>query len=32
MPIGNSEKIKDNLGLEIIGVRNVADTLNAVFS
>jgi len=32
MPIGNSEKIKDNLGLEIIGVRNVADTLNAVFT
>ena len=32
MPIGNSEKIKDNLGVEIIGVRNVADSLNAVFA
>jgi DNA repair protein RadA/Sms len=32
VPIGNSEKIKNNLGLEIIGVRNVADSLNAVFS
>ena len=31
MPIGNSEKIKDNLGVEIIGARNVADSLNAVF-
>ena len=32
MPIGNSEKIKNNLGLDIIGVRNVADSLNAVFA
>jgi DNA repair protein RadA/Sms len=31
MPVGNSEKIKNNLGLEIIGVKNVADSLNAVF-
>lgn len=32
IPIGNSEKIKSNSGLEIIGVRNVEDCLEAVFS
>ena len=32
IPAGNSEKIKSNSGLDIIGVRNVEDCLEAVFS
>jgi DNA repair protein RadA/Sms len=31
IPVGNSEKIKNNFGLEITGVRNVEDCLEAVF-
>ncbi|MFZ5907557.1 MAG: DNA repair protein RadA [Nitrospirota bacterium] len=31
IPAGNAEKIKGNLGLEIIGAQNVEDCLNAVF-
>ncbi len=31
IPFGNSEKIKNNFGLEITGVRNVEDCLEAVF-
>jgi len=32
MPQGNAVKIKNNLGLEIIGVKNVEDTLEAVLA
>ena len=32
MPIGNSEKIKNNFGLEITGARNVEDCLDSVLS
>jgi DNA repair protein RadA/Sms len=32
MPLGNSEKIKNDFGLEITGVRNVEDCLDSVFS
>jgi DNA repair protein RadA/Sms len=32
MPLGNSEKIKNNLGLEIIGVKNVEDCLEVISS
>ncbi|MFH0933063.1 MAG: DNA repair protein RadA [Nitrospirota bacterium] len=32
MPLGNAEKIKDSLGLEIIGVKDVEGTLEAVLS
>lgn len=32
MPIGNSEKIKNNFGLEIIGVKDVEDSLDAIFT
>ncbi len=32
MPSGNAEKIKNNFGLEIIGVKNIEDSLQAVFS
>jgi DNA repair protein RadA/Sms len=31
VPFGNSEKIKNNFGLEIIGVKNVEDCLEAIF-
>lgn len=31
IPFGNSEKIKSDFGLEITGVRNVEDCLEAVF-
>jgi DNA repair protein RadA/Sms len=31
IPFGNSEKIKNNFGLEITGARNVEDCLKAVF-
>lgn len=32
IPAGNSEKIKNNFGLEIIGVKNVKDSLEAVLT
>jgi len=32
MPSGNSDKIKGNFGLEIIGTRNVEECLDAVFN
>lgn len=32
MPLGNSEKIRDALGLEIIGVKNVEGTLEALLT
>lgn len=32
IPFGNAEKIKNNLGLEIIGVKDVESTLNAVLT
>jgi DNA repair protein RadA/Sms len=32
MPLGNAEKIKNNLGLEIIGVKDVEGTLEAVLT
>jgi len=32
MPSGNSDKIKGNFGLEIIGIRNVEECLDAVFN
>ncbi|MFZ3138541.1 MAG: DNA repair protein RadA [Thermodesulfovibrionales bacterium] len=32
MPFGNSDKIKGNFGLEIIGTRNVEECLDAVFN
>lgn len=32
IPLGNAEKIKNNLGLEIIGVKDVESTLNAVLT
>jgi DNA repair protein RadA/Sms len=32
MPLGNAEKTKNNFGLEIIGVKNVEDCLQAVFN
>jgi DNA repair protein RadA/Sms len=32
MPLGNAEKIKNNFGLEIIGVKNVKETLEAVLT
>lgn len=32
IPFGNSEKMKNNFGLEITGVRNVEDCLEAVFN
>jgi DNA repair protein RadA/Sms len=32
MPFGNAEKLKDKFGLEIIGVKNVENCLEAVFS
>ncbi|OGW38867.1 MAG: DNA repair protein RadA [Nitrospirae bacterium RBG_13_39_12] len=32
MPMGNAEKLKDNLGLEITGVKNVEDCLEAVLT
>jgi DNA repair protein RadA/Sms len=32
MPSGNAEKLKTNFGLEIIGVKNVEDCLEAVFT
>jgi DNA repair protein RadA/Sms len=32
IPAGNSEKIKNSSGLDIIGARNVEDCLKAVFS
>jgi DNA repair protein RadA/Sms len=31
VPFGNSEKIKNDFGLEIIGVKNVEDCLEAIF-
>jgi DNA repair protein RadA/Sms len=31
MPFGNAEKIKNPFGLEIIGVKKLEDSLNAVF-
>ena len=31
LPIGNSEKIKNNFGLQITGVKNVEDCLDAIF-
>jgi len=32
MPMGNAEKIKNNFGLEITGIKNVKDCLEAVFT
>jgi DNA repair protein RadA/Sms len=32
MPSGNSDKIKGNFGLEIIGTKNVEECLDAVFN
>jgi DNA repair protein RadA/Sms len=32
IPIGNAEKINDNFGLELTGVKNVEDCLKAVFT
>jgi DNA repair protein RadA/Sms len=32
IPFGNSEKIKNNFGLEIAGVKNVEDCLETIFS
>jgi DNA repair protein RadA/Sms len=32
MPLGNAEKMKNNFGLEIIGVKNVEGTLEAVLT
>jgi len=32
IPLGNSEKIKNNLGLEIVGVKNIEESLEAVLS
>ena len=32
IPFGNAEKIKNNLGLEIIGVKDIESTLNAVLT
>ncbi len=32
MPLGNAEKIKNNLGLEIVGVKDVEGTLEAVLT
>jgi DNA repair protein RadA/Sms len=32
MPAGNSEKIKGNFGLEVIGTKNVEECLDAVFT
>ncbi len=32
MPVGNAEKIKNNFGLEIIGVKDVEGTLEAIFT
>jgi DNA repair protein RadA/Sms len=32
MPLGNAEKIKNNFGLEIIGVKNIEDCLETVFN
>ncbi len=32
MPLGNAEKIKNNFGLEIVGVKDVEDSLEAIFT
>jgi len=32
MPLGNAEKIKNNFGLEITGVKDVEDSLEAIFT
>jgi DNA repair protein RadA/Sms len=32
MPLGNAKKIKNNLGLEIVGVKDVEEVLETVFS
>jgi predicted ATP-dependent serine protease len=31
VPLGNSEKLKSDSGLEITGVRNVEDCIEAIF-